>query len=75
LKKYRITSIVGDKIVVCVSPSSVEQIYGKVVSIGKKRIGKVFDIIGRVDNPYIVIKLFSNMKSDSSRLIGKEIII
>ena len=73
MKKGKITSLVGNKIIANVSSSSIGNIYGKKASVDGKRIGRVSEIIGRVDSPYAVIKLSPNIKPDSSSLIGKEI--
>jgi len=49
--------------------------YPKTASMDGKKVGKVLEVIGRVDKPYLVIKVFPGMKKDFSSFVGKEIII
>ncbi len=46
-----------------------KKIYGRPVSIGKKRVGKVFDVIGNVETPFFVVRLSRSAKP--MLLIGK----
>lgn len=78
--KARISSRVGNTIVAGLSQATdksimPQKILGKkaVLSSDNKKIGKVTEIIGRVDAPYLIISLFK--KSRSHALIQKEITI
>ncbi len=74
--KGKIISRIGNEIIASVPQDSektldlktARKIYGKTVSVDNSNIGKIFDIIGRTESPYIVIKLFKGKNSD---IIGK----
>lgn len=76
--KGRIISRVGNVIIASVSPDpekpvdlkTARNIYGRIASADSSNIGKVFDVIGRTESPYLVIKLF---KGIGSNLAGKSI--
>ncbi len=77
LKQGKITSYVGDMAVVspadlkCVlSLNLARRLYGKTTSVDKLKMGKIFDIIGRVDRPYLVVRLSKNL-SNPETFIGK----
>lgn len=78
--KCKIISRLGNKIIVSVPRDSaktldlktVKGIYDKTVSVDNSNIGKIFDIIGRTESPYIVIKLF---RGKDSNLVGKSVSI
>ena len=53
-----IKSQIGDLVIVETSASEELPELGKTFSLGKNKIGKVFDIIGNVKNPYVVVKRF-----------------
>ena len=55
-----IVSCVGNQAVVEISSDDVPE-FGCDVSSGGRKIGRVFDIIGNVKKPYVVVKL-SNLK-------------
>ncbi|HEX55037.1 MAG: hypothetical protein DRO94_03630 [Candidatus Altiarchaeales archaeon] len=57
-----------------ISLKNARRLLRKTAYLNNKKIGVVFDIIGRVDKPYIVIKLFGNFRNqDSDSLLGKSI--
>lgn len=74
--KCKIISRLGNNIIASVPGDSAKiwdlktakKIYGKTVSVDNSNIGKIFDVIGRTESPYIVIKLF---KGKNSNLVGK----
>jgi rRNA processing protein Gar1 len=77
LKPVKITSRVGDMLVASstdlkgvISLKSARELYGKTASACKLRVGRVFDVIGRVDEPYIVIRLSKNI-NNPDRFIGE----
>lgn len=59
MKLGEITSCVGDMAVVSplVSKCSVEELLGKPVFCDGRRVGRFFDVIGRVDSPFFVVRL------------------
>jgi len=52
----RVVSYVGNQAVVEISSANVPD-FGCVVSAGGRKIGRVFDVIGNVEKPYVVVKL------------------
>jgi len=80
LKLGRITSCVGDMIIVSSSDSegislkSARGLYGRSVSVNKLNIGRISDIIGRVDMPYFVVRLSGNFKNPET-FIGKTLYV
>ena len=77
LKLGKITSCAGDMVIVpspdskgILSLKAARKLYGKTASVDKLRIGRIFDIIGRVDMPYFVVRLSKNLKKDET-FIGK----
>jgi len=56
----RIVSHVGNQAVVELSSKNVPELRSS-VSVNGKKIGKVFDVIGNVDKPYVVVSLSSNI--------------
>ena len=75
MEQGKIISSHGNKLIVQISSPRAPDFQGKLASIGGKKVGKVSEVIGRVDNPCLVIRLFPGMKKDSSSLVGKEILI
>lgn len=64
LKIGRIISKLGNEVVASFPDSGIPKnlktvagLYGVRISLGDSGRGKVFDIIGRVENPYLVVKL------------------
>ncbi len=49
---------------------SARRLYGRFVSFNGKRVGKVFDVIGKVDEPGVVVRLFKGGVNPDI-LIGK----
>ncbi|OYT42094.1 MAG: hypothetical protein B6U86_01040 [Candidatus Altiarchaeales archaeon ex4484_43] len=80
LKLGKITSCVGDMIIVPSSDSegislkSARGLYGKNVSVNKLNIGRISDIIGRVDMPYFVVRLSGKFKNPDA-FIGKTLYV
>ena len=77
MKLGKVTSCVGDMAVVSPSdlgsPLAVDlarKLYNKPVNLDKQFVGKVFDVIGRVDSPLIVVRISSRF-TDRTNLIGK----
>ena len=63
LKIGKVVSEIGNEVVASFPDSDVpgdlgsaSRLYGKRISLGSRK-GRVSDIIGRVDSPYLVIKL------------------
>ena len=82
LRAGKITSCVGNMAIASLNLASdasinlnkANRLYKRRVSVNNKRIGRIFDVIGRVERPYLVIRLNRSIeKSDS--LVGKEIFI
>ena len=48
---------------------------GTMAIVGNKNVGKVVDVIGPVNSPWILVKLFPDWKEKSHSLVGKKIII
>jgi rRNA processing protein Gar1 len=57
----RVVSHIGNQVVVEMSSSQVPDL-GVVVSAGGKKIGRVFDVIGNVEKPYVIVGLSRNAK-------------
>ncbi|MBU4202155.1 MAG: hypothetical protein L6243_01605 [Candidatus Altiarchaeales archaeon] len=62
LKIGRVVSEIGNEVVASFPDSDVPRdlgsashLYGKRISLGSRK-GRIFDVIGRVDSPYLVIK-------------------
>lgn len=76
MMKGKIISRIGDEIIVSIPHDSAKTLdlktakksYGKTLSVNNSNVGKVSDIIGRTESPYIVIKLFRGKNPD---LVGK----
>ena len=94
--KGKIISHLGNEIIVSVTEDSAKtmdlktakKLYGKTASVDNSNVGKVFDIIGRTESPYVVVKLFKvrnsnrqqsrrNLETENieSNIIGKSVII
>lgn len=81
LKAGKITSCIGNEIIstlftdskISLDFDTVKDLYGKVAFVDNSAIGRVSDIIGRVDSPYVVIELSKRKKVLPSSLIGKSI--
>ena len=69
--------ILDDKLIVKGGRVNVERIINSVViTKEKRRIGKVYDIFGPVNQPYIGIKAFDGVKEEEiKRLADKEIFV
>jgi len=59
----RIVSRIGNQAVVELSSEKIP-ILGSPVLSGGRKIGMVFDIIGSVEKPYVVVRLSSNVSTD-----------
>ena len=59
----RIVSNIGNQAVVEMSSRNVPEI-GSVVSIDGKKVGNVFDVIGNVEKPYVVVRLSSKVNRE-----------
>ena len=59
----RVLSCIGNQAVVDISSSSIPKISSN-VSISGKKIGRVFDVIGHVEKPYVVVKLSPKLNQD-----------
>jgi len=64
LKIGRVVSKIGNEVVASFPDSerpkdlrTAGSLYGKKISLGSSKKGRISDIIGRVDNPYVVVKL------------------
>jgi rRNA processing protein Gar1 len=64
LKLGKITLCVGDMAVIpsphlkgALSLKTARRLYGKTVSVDGLKIGRVFDVIGRVDMPCFIVRL------------------
>jgi rRNA processing protein Gar1 len=68
LNSGKIVSRVGDQLVVELAGGGVPDM-GRAVFCGSQRIGSVFDIIGRVESPYVVVR--TRNLSDSQ--LGKQV--
>lgn len=51
------------------SLKSARRLYGKTVYVDNLKIGGVFDVIGRVDAPYLVVRRLKNISVDD--IIGR----
>ena len=60
----KIKSIVGNEIVVESKELKELPKVGSIAFVQEKRIGRIFDIIGRVTMPYVIIKAFRNINSE-----------
>ncbi len=63
LKIGRVTSEIGNEVIASFPDSrqpgdlaSASRLYGKRISFGSRK-GRISDVIGRIDSPYLVIKL------------------
>lgn len=65
MKLGEITSCVGDMAVILpsVSKHSIKKLLGKPVFCEGRRVGRVFDIIGSVGSPFLVVRLSSSCPS------------
>jgi len=82
LRTGKITSCVGNMAIASLKLTSdtsinlnkAHRLYKRKVSVNNKRIGRILDVIGRIERPYLVIRLNRSIeKSDS--LVGKKISI
>lgn len=81
--KGEIKSCLGDKVVVSRSPhpdtpSDIEffrRLIGRNTFVDNKKVGRVFDIIGNIKNPYLIIRLSPKFKKTCSDFLGKKLII
>lgn len=62
LKIGKVVSEIGNEVVASFSDSEIpddlraaSRLYGKKISLGSRK-GRIFDVIGRVDSPYLVIR-------------------
>jgi rRNA processing protein Gar1 len=65
----RIVSHIGNQVVAESSSKDVPDLRSNVYANGRK-IGSVFDLIGNVEKPYIVVRLLS---SDSRIVVGSDV--
>ena len=81
--KVEIKSCVGNKIIASVpQPLDVnldiniaKRLMGKTAFIGKKKIGRVFDIIGRSKKPYFIIRISPRFRELCSDFLDRQLLI